>query len=387
MIELKGITWNHTRGFLPMVATAQRFTELHPEISIHWEKRSLQHFADFPIRDLVERFDLLVIDHPSVGVAVESLLLLSLDDRLSQEFLADQAKHSVGASHRSYEFAGHQWALAIDAATPISGWRPDLLEKRGLSVPQTWNELMALAREGLVAVPGIPIDSLMHFFMVCVGLGEPPFDADDRVVSADTGARALEMLRELYSRVSPQCAQRNPIATWEHLTASDETAFCPFAYGYSNYSRESYTHHPLETGGLIAIEPNVRCRSTLGGAGLAISSQCREVNAAIEYSQFVASPQCQRGIYFQSGGQPGHRLAWLDGEVNRASHGFFRNTLATLDEAWLRPRWNGFLHFQDHAGPIVHHYLWKGGQTRDVVSTLNDLARQSKKSNSIRSLV
>jgi multiple sugar transport system substrate-binding protein len=34
MIELTGITWNHTRGYLPMISTAQRFSELHPEISI-----------------------------------------------------------------------------------------------------------------------------------------------------------------------------------------------------------------------------------------------------------------------------------------------------------------------------------------------------------------
>jgi multiple sugar transport system substrate-binding protein len=368
-----------------MVATAQRFSELHAEIDIHWEKRSLQQFADLPISQLVERFDLLVIDHPSIGMAVEGNLLLPLDDHLNTGFLADQAKHSVGASHSSYEFGGHQWALAIDAATPISAWRRDLLDEKGLSVPQTWNELIALAREGMVALPGIPIDSLMHFFMVCVGLGEEPFSADETMISADTGVRALEMLRELYSLVSPQCADRNPIATWEHLTATNETALCPFAYGYSNYSRPGYTQHPLETGGLIAIEPNAPCRSTLGGAGLAISSRCRQVDAAIEYSQFVAGPSCQRGIYFQSGGQPGHRMAWIDDEVNRGSHGFFRNTLATLDAAWLRPRWNGYLHFQDHAGPMVHRYLWHGGPARDLVSSLNDLARQSQ-SNSIRSL-
>ena len=124
-----------------MVATAQRFSELHPEVTIDWEKRSLQHFADLPVSNLVERFDLLMIDHPFTGVAAESGLLLPLDEYLSAEVLADLAKHSVGASHESYRFAGHQWALAIDAATPISGWRRDLLEVKGHSVPQTWNEL------------------------------------------------------------------------------------------------------------------------------------------------------------------------------------------------------------------------------------------------------
>jgi len=42
MIELRGSAWNHTRGFLPVVATAQRWEERNPEIRITWEKRSLQ---------------------------------------------------------------------------------------------------------------------------------------------------------------------------------------------------------------------------------------------------------------------------------------------------------------------------------------------------------
>ena len=58
---LKGITWDHTRGLLPMVATAQRFSELNPDIEISWEKRSLQDFADSSIESLAKRFDLLVI--------------------------------------------------------------------------------------------------------------------------------------------------------------------------------------------------------------------------------------------------------------------------------------------------------------------------------------
>ena len=129
MIELKGITWNHTRGLMPMLATAQQFEETHPDISVRWEKRSLQAFADAPLSELTQRFDLLVIDHPSIGEAATQGLLLPLDEFLPADFLADQAQNSVGQSHASYKYNGHQWALAIDAATPIAGWRPDLMER------------------------------------------------------------------------------------------------------------------------------------------------------------------------------------------------------------------------------------------------------------------
>jgi hypothetical protein len=38
------------------------------------------------------------------------------------------------------------------------------------------------------------------------------------------------------------------------------------------------------------------------------------------------APDVQRGIYFAAGGQPGHRVAWLDEGVNAASSDFFRDT-------------------------------------------------------------
>ena len=91
MIELTGITWNHTRGYLPLVATAQRYAEVHHDVSILWQKRSLQQFADAPLSDLASRFDMLVIDHPSIGEAAQQNLLLALDEYLPAEFLADQA--------------------------------------------------------------------------------------------------------------------------------------------------------------------------------------------------------------------------------------------------------------------------------------------------------
>ncbi|UUZ96454.1 hypothetical protein LJK87_20405 [Paenibacillus sp. P25] len=77
-ILLRGITWNHTRGYLPMIATSQRYSELHPEVTIQWEKRSLQEFADAPIQSLVGRYDLLVIDHPWAGYAAQSRALLAV---------------------------------------------------------------------------------------------------------------------------------------------------------------------------------------------------------------------------------------------------------------------------------------------------------------------
>lgn len=80
-IHLRGIAWNHTRGYVPMVATAQRYHEMYPHVDIQWEKRSLQAFADAPIEVLAQTYDLLVIDHPFVGYAAAHPVLVPLDTR------------------------------------------------------------------------------------------------------------------------------------------------------------------------------------------------------------------------------------------------------------------------------------------------------------------
>jgi len=117
-IIIKGITWGHSRGISPLLAFSQRFSELNPGVEVQWTKRSLQEFADFPIEKLTEQYDLLIIDHPWVGCAAATNCVLPLEGYLSKEYLQDQLDNSVGQSHQSYNYNGHQWALAIDAATP-----------------------------------------------------------------------------------------------------------------------------------------------------------------------------------------------------------------------------------------------------------------------------
>lgn len=377
-ISLRGITWNHSRGFLPMVATAQRFSELNPHVQITWEKRSLQQFADFSIQELAERFDLLVIDHPWAGFAAKTKSIIPLDQYLSVAYLKDQEQNSVGASYESYHYDGHQWALPIDAATPVAASRPDLFAQKGLQLPSSFDDLLALANLGLVAFAGIPIDVLMNFYTLCCSLGEDPCQSDDQVVSTATGVKALQLYRLLANKMDPSNFNRNPIQVYEAMTQTDEIAYCPFAYGYSNYSRRGYAAKALHFHDMISLDGKTNLRSTLGGTGLAISSKCEELGIAADYARYVGSPDCQQTLFFESGGQPGHLAAWKNEEVNSQSANYFSNTLPALERAFLRPRYHGSMFFQDHAGDVVRDYLMSGGAEGQVLSALNELYQQSK---------
>src|SRR4029077_5112636 len=130
-------------------------------------------FGDNPIGKLAEEFDLLVIDHPSVGEAAD--FLFPLDEHLPADFIHELALASVGQSHESYDWDGHLWALAIDAAAPVSCQRPDLLAQMGASDPRTWPELLDLARLAVRVLPCTAVAAFMAFCMVCGAAGEDPF--------------------------------------------------------------------------------------------------------------------------------------------------------------------------------------------------------------------
>jgi multiple sugar transport system substrate-binding protein len=375
-IVLNGITWGHSRGITPLQALSQRYSELYPGVEIKWEKRTLQEFADYPIEKLTETYDLLIIDHPWVGCAAASNCVLPLDQYLSKEYLKDQLDNSVGQSHKSYNYNGHQWALAVDAAAPAASYRKSLLKQNNISVPQTWEEVLDLAKAGKVAVPGIPIDLLMNFYSFCLAYGKEPFQNDQEVTDTETGIKAIETMKQLYSVVDKKMFQHNPIAVAELMTTTNDYWYCPFAYCYSNYSREGYADHLLHYTDVVSFNRN-KLRTTIGGTGLAVSAFSQHKETTIDFAAMVSSARCQRTMYVQSGGQPAHRSAWMDESANYLTNNFFKIVLPVMENGYLRPRYNGYLHFQDHAGEPLHKCLIADGDPEETLKKINKLYRQS----------
>lgn len=381
MIELRGVTWDHVRGLGGLRATASAFTIVHPDVRIDWTVRSLQAFADEPVDRLAERFDLIVLDHPAIGYAIARGCLLALDEHLDAAFLSDQRLSSVGRSAESYEWEGRCWALAIDAAAQVASFRADLLERLGVDVPRTWDEVLDLAERApsigaRIALPSIPVDAVLAFLALCRAFGDEPCSRPGVVAGRDVGRRALELLGRVLAASHPKSAAWNPPSMLERMATTDEVAYCPLAFGYSNYARPGFRAK------LIRFAPGPdgadgRPTGTLGGAGLAVSSARPNIDGALGYARFVADPQTQRTIYFDAGGQPGHRSAWTDPVVNASSSGFFADTLPGLDAAYLRPRHEGILRFQEAGGELIAGWLNHRGGSDTVLDQLDDRYRRS----------
>lgn len=374
-IQLRGMTWDHSRGYDPMIATSEAYSLDHPNVSITWEKRSLQEFADKPIGEMSSRYDLMVIDHPHVGEVSRGGHLLPLEGKGHDQALAELATNSVGLSHSSYEFEGHQWALAIDAATPVSAFRKDRLE----SAPKKWAEVLDLARSGEVAFALIPINALMTFFGMAKNLDYAIAEESEELIEREHGLHVLGVMREIFALMDPRCLKMDPIAIYEWLgRTADAPSYSPFGYGYTNYSREGYCKYPLIFADAPGFNDNGPRGTVLGGTGIAISAECKHPETAIDYAYRLAGSQWQRGIFFSAGGQPAHSAAWEDPDCNEKTMNFFRNTRQTLETSWLRPRYEGYMYLQNCGGDIVQRCLKGELNESETIKLLNVAYQESQ---------
>ena len=117
MITLKGITWDHPRGYDPLVAASKLYAEQFG-VKVEWQKRSLSDFGDQSLTAMATENDLLIIEHPHTGVASETNCLVPLEDLLTYEQLQQLEQQSAGPSFLSYYYQQKQWALPVDAFLP-----------------------------------------------------------------------------------------------------------------------------------------------------------------------------------------------------------------------------------------------------------------------------
>jgi multiple sugar transport system substrate-binding protein len=382
-VRLAGIAWDHSRAFPPLVATAQRYEETHPTVRIRWEKRSLDEFGHTPIDELASRFDLIIIDHPWAGFAFEKNLVHDLKPLLPSATLENCAQHSIGATFESYCYAGRLLALPIDAAAPAPSWRSDLLERAGLGPPASWSEAIALARRNLAIIPAFNADLFLHFLMLVKALGAEPCADPERIAPRQTARLALELLRELTEPMPSEIFESNPIQVTERIATRDDVAWTAFAFTYNNYARPGFAAHRLCFGNLMSLDAKgPRLRSVLGGTGIAISSHCEHVEAALAYAAFVADGTTQTGIYLQAGGQPSHRTAWDDSAADRLCGGFFGATRATHEEAFVRPRYCGYVPLQTSGGKALEETLRDNHDRETALEKLDLLYRESRRGGS-----
>ena len=370
---LRGLTWDHPRGYRVLDALAAE------DGTVRWDRQPLEGFESRPLRTLADDYDLVILDHPGLGEAVRDGALRPLDAVLSAAELAACAAAAAGRSYASYHAAGQQWALPVDAAAQVAVCRPDLLAER----PATWADAGRTARTAPTAVCLGGPHALLMFSAICVSLGAPPASSPSAstpcagagdggpFVDPDAGEEAAGVMADLLASADPKLASQNPIAVLNAMAAPGGPAYCPLVYGYVTYQRPR-----PGAGALAAFDAPTGpggIGSVLGGTGVAVTRSCRNAAAARALLLTLVSADVQVRRYAELGGQSADRRAWDDPAADEHAGGFYSATRATIEAAWVRPRFAGYVEFQSAASAALRAGLLAGERASDLVSRVNRL--------------
>ena len=358
---IRGLTWDHPRAIEPLKAANAVLAARRPDLRVDWDTQPLAGFEARPLGEIVERYDLVVFDHPHVGEAAQEGLLRPLDGLCRALGLVDG--DFAGPSLDSYRHDGVLWGLPIDAACQVACFRPDLLSRLGQPAPICWPAMLELGerarRHGLWLAAGLAgVHSLMMLLTLCANQDAPLARCSGPAFPDRAAAfRALEAMRAFTAFCPPDVLDWNSIALQDAMRDRDDLVFCPAVFGFSTYARPSSSRPSLRYGALPGLDDDGPGGSTLGGAGIGISARSRVPKAAEDVVALLVSPELQAGVMADAGGQPAHRTAWSSPLLDGAVGEFYSRTRDTIEAAWVRPRFAGYLAFQRAGGPLVEACL------------------------------
>src|SRR5689334_3575643 len=105
MVEYRGITWNHPRGYRSLQESAAIWEKRG--LRIRWDRQPLEHFESKKVDELSARYDLVVIDHPHVGEAARlNNCLFAVEEWFPEEELLTVREKAIGPVLVSYRYGG-----------------------------------------------------------------------------------------------------------------------------------------------------------------------------------------------------------------------------------------------------------------------------------------
>ena len=377
-MELKGITWDHARGYNPLIPVSAEFCKAHPGVEISWMKRSLKDFEDFPVSRLAEMYDMIMIDHPYMTAGSRAGFLLDLSSLIEPSYFDMLVKDTVGPSLESYCVNGHYYGLPVDAAAQVAAENAPVLAALGMETPRTVEEAIRLSGrigKARFALPLVPTHLFSTFMSLTAQCSDSSYFNPDTGIRTGAAEQAADLLYRLIAVSNPVSFQRDPITLLDDMSRSDEIVYSPFIYGYVNYSRVGYAPHLITFVDAPLVRLDAAASTQIGGVGISLTKHLtvEQLPAAVEFAKYLASPEVQRGTYTQADGQPASRAAWLDEGNNRLTNNFFKNTIRTLDKGFLRPKTAFWNEFQEAASHQLYRQVESGLPPAELVAAFNDL--------------
>lgn len=362
-----GLTWDHPRGYRALEAAAARHAPF-----LQWSRQPLEGFESHPIADLAARYDLIVLDHPHIGDAIAANCLQPIESWLSPAEMQALASSTIGRTLESYRWGGRTYALPLDVAAQVMARDPAIVAEPAHS----WDDVARLAERIPVALSLAGPHAILTLFSIALALGSEPGGED--LIEEHAGGQALRLMARLAGKAPAGSERLNPIGLLEAVAAGSGIALVPLVFGYVNYAVPAPGRRAIAFSDAPHMAPGGRRGSVLGGTGIGVSRRAAPSLQLIAHLRWLMSEAAQCGFIPAHDGQPAARRAWQDAAVNDSWGGFYRATAATVEQAWVRPRFPGYVAFQDEASAIVRQACLDGRPPADTLARLRRLWRRAK---------
>lgn len=370
MIYFRGLTWDHPRGYKALEKASVPFNRLG-KTQLHWDRQPLEGFESHPIADLATKYDLLVLDHPHIGEAVAAGCLRPLNDFYSPEQIAQWKHQTIGRALQSYEWRDELWALPLDVASQVMAYRPDLIGGR---LPTSWEEVLELSewRHNVVLSLGGP-HAFLTMLSIAASMGHVLTDESCEYVPASIVVRALNLMQRLFDEMDGSLYGSNPIQLLERMSQTDEIGLIPLIFGYVNYAVPQHGNAPLRFAEVPSWTSNVQSGSVLGGTGIAFTKRCKPNQDLLCEVARLLSETFQIEFIPSADGQPSAKAAWLSSQVNQKWGGFYKNTFKTVQSAFVRPRFAGWIACQTSSADVIRNAIRAGVDHEQTAEKLRQI--------------
>ena len=264
--------------------------------------------------------------------------------QLADQFLdlTEAAKDVVGQHFpsiiESQTANGKLVALPAFTDAPALYYRTDLLEKYGKSVPTTWAELAATAKEiqdaeraaGNPDMQGFVFQGNAYEGLTCDALEWVKSNGGGQIVEADgtisinnpQAVAALEMAKSWIGTISPEGVlayqEEESRGVWQIGNAVFMRNW-PYAYGLGN-GDDSAVKGKFDVAPLPMGEgPDARSAATLGGWNVAVSKYSKNPDEAIKLALFLSSAEVQKERAIQQTNLPTIVALYDDADIAEAA--------------------------------------------------------------------
>lgn len=261
------------------------------------------------------------------------------------QLMKDHYEAAVNAS----VYQGHVYRVPVTSGGGVLYYRKDLLEQGGFKPPQTWTELVTIAKK-LQRPPerwGFVFQGQQYEGLICAFL-EVLWGAGGDVVAPDGQVlidrpEAVAALQWLVDAIYVEKIVPEAVTTYQ-----EEECRLLFEQGHAVFMRNwpyvwtSAQKEGSPVKGKIGLVPmvhrpgNFRSASTLGGWGVGISKFSKHPEEAWKFVTFLSGTEVQKLMHLKMGGQPSRTALYRDTEV-LATAPFYRELFSVFEGARPRP--------------------------------------------------